>query len=129
MGEAQGRAWPFICQRRAATPGARGYPVEEIILPHDDLMERAVLGAILAGHRQAGELLDTLQPADFFNPGKVDSAHAKLSKCLLALHQAGTRPDLLSVHDELTRNGESEAVGGVAYVASLLDGIALKSDV
>ena len=34
----------------------------EVILPHDDLMERAVLGAILAGHPQAGELLDTLKP-------------------------------------------------------------------
>jgi len=98
--------------------------VAEIILPHDDLMERAVLGAILAGHRQAGELLDTLKPADFFN-----SWHKKIAESLLALHEAGSRPDLLAVHDDLTKNNDAEKAGGVAYVASLLDGIALKSDV
>jgi replicative DNA helicase len=95
-----------------------------MILPHDDLMERAVLGAILAGHPQSCELLDTLKPGDFFN-----SFHRKIAASLLVLYEAGNRPDLLAVHDELTRNGEAEAAGGIAYVASLCDGIALKSDV
>jgi len=98
--------------------------VAEIVLPHDDLMERAVLGAILAGHRQAGELLDTVKPADFFN-----SWHKKIAESLLALHEAGSRPDLLAVHDDLVKNDDAEKAGGVAYVASLLDGIALKGDV
>ena len=48
---------------------------------------------------------------------------------MLALHEAGTRPDLLAVHDDLVQNNEIEKAGGVAYVASLLDGIALQSDV
>ncbi len=96
----------------------------EIILPHDDLMERAILGAILAGHPQSSELLDTLKPEDFFN-----AWHRKIVNSILSLSAAGSRPDLLAVHDELTRNGETEAAGGIAYVASLCDGIALKSDV
>jgi hypothetical protein len=33
----------------------------------NDLMERAVLGAVLMGHQQAGELLDTLKQQDFFD--------------------------------------------------------------
>jgi replicative DNA helicase len=86
-------------------------------------MERAVLGAILAGHQQAGELLDILKPEDFF-----DQRHGKIARVVLALYEAGTRPDLLAVHDELARSGESDPVE-VAYIASLLDGIALKSDV
>jgi replicative DNA helicase len=98
--------------------------VAEIVFPHDDLMERAVLGAILAGHWQSVELLDILKQEDFFNIW-----HRKIVRSILDLHAAGSRPDLLAVHDELTRNGESEAVGGIAYVASLCDGIALKSDV
>jgi replicative DNA helicase len=75
-------------------------------LPHDDLMERAVLGAILAGRPQSIELLD-----------------------ILSLYAAGSRPDLLAVHDELTRHDETEAAGGIAYVASLCDSIPFKSDV
>jgi len=98
--------------------------VAEMILPHDDLMERAVLGAILAGHSQSIELLDTLKPDDFFN-----AWHIKIASSILNLHAVGSRPDLLAVHDELVKNNGAEQAGGVAYVASLLDGIALKSDV
>jgi replicative DNA helicase len=98
--------------------------MEEIILPHDDFMERTVLDAILCGHPQIGELLDTLKPEDFFN-----TWHRKILGAILGLHSAGIRPDLLSVHDELTRSGAIEAAGGIAYVASLCDGIAFQSDV
>lgn len=99
-------------------------PAIDKTLPHDDLMERAVLGAILAGHPQSAELLDTLKPEDFFNVW-----HCKIVASIISLSAAGSRPDLLAVHDELTRNGEAEAAGGIAYVASLCDGVALKSDV
>jgi len=93
-------------------------------LPHDDLMERAVLGAILAGHRQAGELLDTIKPEDFF-----DLRHRRIARAILDLYAAGNRPDLLAVHDEFARSGEAETVGGTPYIASLLEGIALQGDV
>ena len=93
-------------------------------LPHDDLMERAVLGAVLAGHQNAIELLDTMKAEDFF-----DLRHRKIAKVMLDLHAAGNRPDLLAVHDEFARVGESESVGGTPYIASLLEGIALRGDV
>jgi len=87
-------------------------------------MERTVLDAILSGHPQSNELIDALKPDDFFN-----AWHRKIVDSILILSAAGSRPDLLSVHDELTRNGEAEAAGGIAYVASLCDGVASKSDV
>ena len=87
-------------------------------------MERAILGAMLSGHRQASELLDTIKPEDFF-----DLRHQKIAKAILDLHAAGNCPDLLAVHDEFARSGESESVGGTAYLASLLDGIALQGDI
>jgi replicative DNA helicase len=93
-------------------------------LPHDDLMERAVLGAILAGHRQANELLDTIKPEDFFF-----QSHREVATVILALHEAGNRPDLLAVHDEFARTGKIEDAGGTPYIASLLDGIALQGDI
>ena len=93
-------------------------------LPHDDLMERALLGAILAGHRQSVEVLDSLKPDDFYN-----EEHRVIVRVVLELCQAGTRPDLLSVHDELARSGKAEAAGGIAYVASLFEGVVLQSDI
>jgi replicative DNA helicase len=98
--------------------------VAEIILPHDDPMERAVLGAILAGHPQAKELLDAIKANDFHNVW-----HQKIAVTVLNLYEAGTRPDLLAVHDELSRKAEDQSAGGIDYIAGLLDGVVLKSDI
>jgi replicative DNA helicase len=96
----------------------------EKTLPHDDLMERSLIGAILSGHKQTMEVLDVLKPQDFF-----DDQHRRILAAILKLHAAGDRPNLLAVHDELARSGEIEVVGGTSYIASLLDGIALQSDI
>jgi replicative DNA helicase len=87
-------------------------------------MERAVLGAILAGHTQASELLHVVKPEDFF-----DLRHRRIAKVILDLYEAGNRPDLLAVHDEFARSGEAESVGGTPYIASLPEGMALKGDI
>jgi len=87
-------------------------------------MERAVLGAILTGHRQAGELLDTIQSDDL-----LDMRHREILAAINKLAGAGTPVDLLSIHDSLTQGGRTEVAGGIAYVASLADGLAHKSDV
>src|SRR5260370_33647896 len=121
MGQAEGRAWP-LGRKRTRAPRAGGYPVAEMILPHDDLMGWAALGAILAGHSQSIELLDTLKPDDFFN-----AWHIKIASSILNVHSVGSRTDLLAVHDELVKNTGAEQACEFAYAASLLHGIALKS--
>jgi replicative DNA helicase len=71
--------------------------------PHDDLMERAVLGAIMGGHQQASELLDIVKPEDFFN-----LRNQAIARVTLDLHAAGNCFDFTAVHDEIARSGESE---------------------
>lgn len=93
-------------------------------LPHDDLMERAVLGAIIGGHQQARELVDIVKPEDFF-----DLRNQAIARVILDLHAAGNCFDLIAVHDEIARSGESENSGGTPYIASLLDGVALRGDI
>src|SRR5260370_12119304 len=123
MGQAEVRAWA-LGRKRTRDARAGGYPVAEMILPHDDVKERVVRGVILVGNSQCIEFIDTLKADDFFN-----AWHIKIASSILNLHAVGSRPDLLAVHDELVKNNGAEQAGGVAYVASLLDGIALKSDV
>jgi replicative DNA helicase len=86
-------------------------------------LETAVLGAILAGHKQRGELLDTLRSADFF-----DRPNQTIFGVLASLYEAGTQPDLLAAHDALMRGGQIEGVGGVAYLSGISDGIPLAGD-
>jgi replicative DNA helicase len=93
-------------------------------LPHDDLMERALLGAILAGHHQAGEVLDVLKPENFF-----DDRHRIIAGAMIERHAAGTPVDLLSMHDGLGLEGKSESAGGTPYLASLMDGAVRAGDV
>jgi replicative DNA helicase len=94
-------------------------------VPHDDLMERALIGAILANHRQAGEALNILKETDFF-----DDRHIVIVRAILKLYGDGANPDLLAVHDELARSGKSFAAGDTPYLASLMDGVvAAKSDI
>jgi replicative DNA helicase len=93
-------------------------------LPHDTEMEKAILGAILSGHKQTMEVLDLLKPDDFFF-----RENAVIAKIILKLNANGIKPDLLSVHDALSVSGELETAGGIAYVASLLDPRVFTSDV
>ena len=87
-------------------------------------MEKALLGAILSGHKQSFEVLDLIKPADFFF-----QPHTTIAKAVLKLNAEGTKADLLSVHDALSLSGEIQSVGGIAYVAGLLDAKAISSDI
>lgn len=92
-------------------------------LPHDNLMERAVLGAVLAGHEQVYELLATIRPEDFF-----DNRHRRIAKVVLDLNETGRRPELIAVYDVLASSDGIETVGGIAYLSGLVDGIPLRGD-
>src|SRR4030095_829481 len=85
-------------------------------LPADADSERAVLGGILYGNVRAVELLDMLRPEDFRN-----DANKRVFKAVRRLSESGTRPDILAVSDDLTKEGELESAGGIAYLSALLD--------
>jgi replicative DNA helicase len=87
-------------------------------------MERALIGAIIAGHKQNIEVLDVVKQEDF-----LDDQHKAILTAILKLHVAGDRPDLLAIHDELARSGKTDAAGGTPYLASLLNGTALHGDI
>src|ERR1700719_2929527 len=94
--------------------------------PQDAHMERALLGAILAEHQNAGEILDSMKPEDFF-----DRRHQRIARKMLELYGDGNRVNLVSIYDEFTKLGESEseAVGGLAYISSMTDGVLTIGDI
>ena len=92
-------------------------------LPHDDLLERTVLGAILGGHNQSIEILDAIRVSDFAN-----NFHKKIASVLFAAKDAGKIPNLLTTYDTLESRGEIDQAGGVAYLSSISDGIPLAGD-
>lgn len=87
----------------------------DIKVPRDREAEQAVLGAALqnAGAlRDASALLDT---ADFYDPG-----HELIWGALRDLAEAGSKPDVNLVMQELTRRGTLSRLGGAAYLFELI---------
>jgi replicative DNA helicase len=86
----------------------------ERIPPHNDDAERAVAGAMLIDENAVTIAQQFLQPEDFYSP-----RHQKIYKAILNLSIKGTRPDLLTLSDELERTGKLDEAGGNDYIASL----------
>lgn len=87
-------------------------------LPHDLAAERAVLGAVLVRAGTVADVRDIVTPEHFYR-----QAHGTLFRRMLALADAGTAIDILTLVPVLERHGELDAVGGVSYIARLIDGI------
>ena len=86
-------------------------------LPASIDAERSILGAILLESllfEQAAEL----KPDDF----SLD-AHRRIFSRMRDLQDSGRPVDMITLAEELDRRREVEAVGGVAYLSSLIDGL------
>lgn len=93
-------------------------------LPHSLDAERAILGAILLENSLLDQTNEILGMSDFYLEG-----HRKIFSTMQAL-SSGSRPiDSLTLREELQKNRDMDAVGGVAYIASLMDGVPRVSNV
>ncbi len=87
-------------------------------LPASVDAERAILGAILLDNLAYNEAAEKLVPDDF----SLDS-HRRVYSRMMELSETGRPIDIITLTDELGRHKEVEAVGGVAYLSSLTDGV------
>jgi replicative DNA helicase len=88
-------------------------------LPANVDAERSILGAILLDnftYTQASS--ENLQADDF----SLDS-HRRIYARITELADSGRPVDLVTLAEELSRRKEVEAIGGVAYLSSLTDGL------
>lgn len=91
-------------------------------IPHSAEAERSVLGSALLDNAAIGQV--ELQPSHFFTPG-----HRRIFAAIGKLIKGGAKADLVTLHEALETAGQLEAVGGSAYLASLLDGVPNVSNV
>jgi replicative DNA helicase len=87
-------------------------------LPHNVEAERTVLGAILVDNAAFNSAAEVLTRDDFHR-----EAHRRIFTAMAALAEKSQPIDLVTLKDELSRASALEAVGGAAYLASLLDGV------
>jgi replicative DNA helicase len=87
-------------------------------LPHNAEAERTVLGAVLVDNAAFNSAAEILTRDDFHR-----EAHRRIFDAMAALAERSQPIDPVTLKDELVRASSLEAVGGAAYLASLLDGV------
>ena len=99
-----------------AIPGAIATPLRP--LPHNLEAERSVLGAILVENNALHKTQEMLRENDFYR-----DAHRRIFRAMGALSERATNIDLVTLKDELVKDGSLDVSGGAAYIASLIDGV------
>lgn len=86
--------------------------------PHDLEIERAILGALMVNSSELLEAtINRVEVGDFH----YDS-HRKIYSSYLRLHSSGVIVEPLTIKADLENQGHLDIVGGMAYIASLMDG-------
>lgn len=96
-------------------------PAETVLgkrLPANIEAEKSVLGAILLNDELAHTISEVLGAHDFYS-----IAHREIYQIMLRLLQAQKRIDVLTVQDELAKEGKLEAAGGISYLMGLQEDI------
>ncbi len=86
-------------------------------LPHSVDVERSILGIILLDNSTLHQALEFLSRDDFYL-----EAHQRIFEKMLALYEKDQPIDPITLREELERSGELEQIGGVSYIARLMDG-------
>jgi replicative DNA helicase len=84
------------------------------VQPQAISLEEAVLGALMLEKDAIAKVLDILKPASFY----VES-HQKIYTAMRNLFERSAPIDLLTVHEELRKAGEVDAIGGAGYLVEL----------
>ncbi|WP_084591144.1 replicative DNA helicase [Desulfonatronovibrio magnus] len=85
--------------------------------------ERAVLGGVFLSNTVLHSIIDILTEEDFYSP-----AHQIIFRCFLDLYRRSIPVDLVTIHEELEKRGQLDAVGGAVYIASLGESVASASN-
>jgi len=78
--------------------------------------EMSILGGVLLENDALNKALEILLPDDFYREG-----HRKIFATLIELSDRGEPADLVTLTAALQERGDLDAVGGSAYLASLVD--------
>ncbi len=87
-------------------------------LPHNLEAERSILGAIILDNHALNAAIEKIRSEDFFL-----SQHRQIFERMIQLGEKQQAIDVVTLMDDLTRRGELESAGGVAYLSQLADGL------
>ena len=94
------------------------------VAPHNLEAERALLGSILLDNSAINLALEGVGKDDFFS-----EAHRITFDKMVAISERNRTIDLVTLSEELAKEGQIEKAGGAAYLAALTDGVPVGTSV
>ncbi|MDU5021007.1 MAG: replicative DNA helicase, partial [Clostridiales bacterium] len=76
--------------------------------------EQSILGSILLDKEAIITVTETIQPEDFYK-----EAHKIIYECMMKLNNKNEPIDLITLTEELKKQGHLEDIGGISYITSL----------
>jgi replicative DNA helicase len=86
--------------------------------------ERSVLGAMLLDDEAVGTVIEMLDEDAFYQ-----ESHRRIFRTVLSLFEKNRAVDMVTLVEELKKEGGSEAVGGASYIASLFEEVPTAANV
>ncbi len=94
------------------------------IPPQNIDAEQCVLGSILIEDGALLKVIEILNPDDFYK-----ESHGIIYSTMVDLFEKNEPQDLITVHNELAKNGKLEAAGGALYLAELTETVPVASNI
>jgi len=88
--------------------------VSQRVPPNNIGAEESVLGAMLLSREAIAEVVEKIDPDQFYKP-----AHAHICDAILSLYSSGEPVDAVTVSDELKRAGFLEEIGGTSLLLDI----------
>ena len=101
-----------------------GTTASDRVVPHNLEAERALLGSILLDNSALNLALEGVGKDDFFS-----EAHRITFDKMIAISEKNRTIDLVTLSEELAKEGQIEKAGGAAYLAALTDGVPVGTSV
>jgi replicative DNA helicase len=86
--------------------------------PHSLEAEKTVLGGILLNNENLNPVLSIISPEDFYK-----ESNRKVIDKIILLVDKGLPVDVVTLSEELQKEGSLDEIGGASYLSSLMDGV------
>lgn len=96
---------------------------KELIPPQNLDAEQSLIGALMLSKQAMASVLGRVKPEHFYR-----DSHGHIYKAILALYQRSEPVDLVTLANELRKNGVLEEIGGRVYLAELADSVPTASN-
>src|SRR2546428_7664795 len=96
--------------------------VSEKSVPQNLEAERALLGSILLDNGALNLAVEALSKDDFFS-----EAHRIMFEKMIEISERNRTIDLVTLSEELSKDGLLEKAGGASYLAAMTDGVPIGS--